>query len=90
MIDFAALLSCTLHRRTPHAIGGVVNSQMSIARHYGGLRYNGENYVYIPADDTLVRVDVLKWLKARAKAEAKARKPTRDMHPELSFEEDPR
>ena len=39
------------------------NSQFSIARFYGGIRFNGEHYTYLPGADQLVRDDVLAWLK---------------------------
>jgi hypothetical protein len=52
-----------LHRRAPFLIDGVLNSQFSIARFYGEIRYNGEHYTYLPDADQLVRDDVLAWLK---------------------------
>ena len=53
----------------PPRIYGWQDSQMSIARHYGGLTYQGHNYVIAFAEEgqPLVRADVLT-------AEAKARK----------------
>jgi len=53
----------------PERIYGWLDSQLSVARHYGGLKYQGVYYQidYLSADEPLVRVDVL----AR---EAKARK----------------
>lgn len=41
--------------RTPEIIYNVSQSQLSIARHYGGINYNGVEYVYNPADDTLTK-----------------------------------
>lgn len=62
--DQIALLDlCGLHRRAPFLIDGVLNTQFSIARFYGGIRYNGEHYTYLPDADQLVRDDVLAWLK---------------------------
>jgi len=53
----------------PERIYGWLGTQFSIARHYGGLKYQGVDYQidYLSVDKPLVRVDVL----AR---EAKARK----------------
>jgi len=46
----------------PEKIYGWLNTQMSIARHYGGLTYNGASYViaYDEPDQPLVRIDTLK------------------------------
>lgn len=44
----------------PWQIFGVSRSQLSIARHYGGCKYNGHGYAYDPIDDSLTRDDVLK------------------------------
>lgn len=38
----------------PIFITGVSNTQLSIARHYGGINYNGCTYKYIPSKDALV------------------------------------
>lgn len=38
----------------------ITETQMSIARHYGGIIYNGRNYFYNPKDDTLTREDIWK------------------------------
>jgi hypothetical protein len=72
--DQIALLDLSgLHRGAPFLIDGVLNSQFSIARFYGGIRYNGEHYTYLPGADQLVRDDVLlAWLK---KIEGKPNKP---------------
>jgi hypothetical protein len=34
----------------------------SVARHYGGAKYNGSQYTYIPGEDELIRDDVLKFV----------------------------
>jgi len=39
----------------PDIIYSVSHTQLSIARHYGGITYNGVEYVYNPADDTLTK-----------------------------------
>ena len=53
----------------PERIHGWQHNQMSIARHYGGLRYMGHEYsiAYAEEGTPLVRWDVIK-------AEAKAKK----------------
>jgi hypothetical protein len=56
-----------LSRDTPFLIAWVGHWQLSIARHYGGCKFNGQNYTYIPTTDELVRDDVLKWVTKRRK-----------------------
>ena len=59
------------NQQPPERIYGWLNTQMSIARHYGGLTYQGHDYYigYGEEGQPLVRADVL---KREAKA---ARKP---------------
>jgi len=45
---------------TPFEIHGVSNSHFSIARYYGGSRFNGHYYVYDPRTDVLIREDIFK------------------------------
>lgn len=52
---------CPLHRKTPYGMTNVSMTQLSIARHYGGIKCNGESYTYLPKTDELIRNDVLKW-----------------------------
>lgn len=40
---------------TPEIIYNVSQTQLSIARHYGGINYNGVEYIYNPTDDTLTK-----------------------------------
>ena len=56
----------------PERIYGWLDSQLSLARHYGGCTYQGYDYVIDPIrpDPPLVRVDVL----AREAKEAKLKK----------------
>ena len=60
----------------PERIHGWQQSQMSIARHYGGLTYQGHDYqiAYGELDTPLVRVDVLEREAKEAKAAKKAAK----------------
>lgn len=60
----------------PERIHGWQQSQLSIARHYGGLTYQGHDYqiAYSELDTPLVRVDVLAREAKEAKAASKADK----------------
>ena len=64
----AGLDACPLHRKTPFGMTNVSQTQLSIARHYGGIKYNGESYTYLPLTDELIRNDVLKWKQKQDKA----------------------
>ena len=56
------------------AYPNVSNSQLSIARHYGGTKVNGKEYTYNHEDDSLIRNDVLKFMKKlTAKTPSKTR-----------------
>lgn len=54
---------------SPKKMYRISQTQLSIARHYGGCIFNGKNYIYDPTDDSLTREDV--W-KAEKKAKKKA------------------
>lgn len=41
---------------TPDIIYNVSQTQFSIAKHYGGIEFNGSKYLYNHKDDTLVKV----------------------------------
>ena len=58
----------------PGIIRGVRDTQLSIARHYGGIKFNDHHYTYFPDGDELIRDDVLKWVTKARKAADKARK----------------
>ena len=61
--EWAALkLDGKLHQRSAWLYQRVSQTQLSIARHYGGITVNGEHYVYCPPTDELIRGDVLKAL----------------------------
>ncbi len=62
-----------LHKKTPFLICGVTQTHLSIARHYGGIRYNGDSYTYMPPTDELVRDDVLKLVTKLRKPPRKAK-----------------
>lgn len=69
-----------MDERTPERIYGWLDSQLSIARYYGGCEYNGASYVidWWADGHPLVREDVLrgerKADKAKAAAAARAEK----------------
>lgn len=60
--ELAALQSSPLSRKTPYLMQGVSIGVFSVARYYGGIRYNGQSYTYLPETDELIRDDVIKWL----------------------------
>lgn len=51
----------------------VSQSQLSIARYYGGIQFNGVYHVYDPRTDTLTRDDILKAGVKEGKAKKKGR-----------------
>jgi len=69
--EIGDLQESNLSRKTPFAIRGVSQTQFSIARHYGGINYQGQPYTYVPETDELIRDDVLKWVVNRRKAAKK-------------------
>ena len=62
----------------PERIKGWRTSQLSIARHYGGIVYNGKRYDICPLTDDLVREDVLR-AERKAAAKPKHTPPTLDL-----------
>jgi hypothetical protein len=50
----------SLHNRAPYAICSVSKGFFSIARHYGGMTFEGCRYVYMDGHDECVREDVLR------------------------------
>lgn len=42
----------------PEEIHEVSMSPFSIARHYGGIKFNGTVYIYDPTRDVLIREDI--------------------------------
>ena len=64
---------------TPERIYNVSQTQLSVARFYGGCSLNGADYHYDAESDTLVRMDVWKAQCASSKKEsAKAAKAERE------------
>lgn len=64
-------------KEPPDEILNPRNSQLSIARFYGGCTFNGASYIVVPVgtegDWKLVRSDVLERMAAAAKEQRKAR-----------------
>lgn len=73
--EIEALQTSNLSRKTPFAIQGVMNTQLSIARFYGGIRYNGDGYTYMPDGDELIRDDVLIFVTKLRKKNRKTEQP---------------
>ena len=61
--------------RSQERIFNVSQSQLSVARFYGGCKFNGASYHYDASSDTLTRLDV--W-KAQAGASEEANKSERE------------
>lgn len=71
------MLDSFLNSKPPEKIYGWLDSQLSIARFYGGLKYQGADYV-IDMDDPdhpLVRQDVLVAQKKATKQKKKGKPP---------------
>jgi len=49
------------------AVAGASRTIFSVARHYGGCKISGKHFVYNAEDDSLIREDVVKWVKKRKK-----------------------
>lgn len=65
----AAMEKFGLHDQIGYA--NVSQTQLSIARLLGGCMVQGKHFIYNPADDSLMREDIVKWLVKLMKEEAK-------------------
>ena len=65
------LEDCPLRRNTPFGMTNVSMTQLSIARQYGGIKFNGSDYTYFHETDELIRNDVLKWKRKKEKKESR-------------------
>lgn len=54
----------------PIAYANVSMTQLSVARYYGAAKVNGQRYIYSESDDSLIREDVVKFVR-KLKREAK-------------------
>lgn len=70
--------------KAPEKIYGWMDSQLSVARHYGGCKFQGHSYVIDVNDleQPLVRQDVYDAQKKAAKA---AKKAKREPRPEVQL-----
>jgi hypothetical protein len=68
--DELAAACAALGIRSDDTIGwrDISMTQLSIARHYGGAKFNGKTFVYFPADDSLWRDDVVREIRRARKA----------------------
>lgn len=53
------------------AYANVSNTQLSVARHFGGCKVQGKHFVYNPTDDSLIREDVISFLSKKLKNKQK-------------------
>jgi hypothetical protein len=77
---------CPLHRKTPYGIQGVSSGMFSVARHYGGIQYKGDHYIYLQHSDELIRDDVYRFVrKHQQQARKDARKTMNQQQQELKI-----
>lgn len=60
----------------PERIYNVSQTQLSVARHYGGCKFNGADYHYDAESDTLTRMDI--WKARCASSKESAAKAAKD------------
>lgn len=72
--DLAYIELLDTSRDAPYLIMGVSNSQFSVARHFGGITYQGVGYVYIPTTDELIRRDALALVERRRREAEKTKR----------------
>jgi hypothetical protein len=77
--ELEALQSSGLPRVLPFAISNVSMTQFSIARHYGGIKWQGSDYLYIQTTDELIRDDVNQWIAKRRRDQRKASRAKQQM-----------
>jgi hypothetical protein len=77
---------CPLHRDSPYGVTNVSHTQLSIARYYGAINFNGFKYIYHPMTDELIREDVLKWQTKQWREKQKSnRKKNEDLQDNLQL-----
>ena len=74
-----------LHQRAPYSLRQVSHGFFSIARHYGGLTFQGCSYTYMPGNDECVRDDVLRLVTKLRKTPA-SKKVASGSQPMLDLE----
>ncbi len=68
---YQAELQSKFGKDTNVAYANISHGPLSVARHYGSATVQGKYYIYNPADDSLIRKDVVKWVAKRKKQETK-------------------
>lgn len=63
-----------LDASAPYAIAGISQGMCSVARHYGGMTFQGARYIYFPEHDECVRADVVAMVKKMRRAAERAQK----------------
>lgn len=81
----ADLDDCPLHRRSPYGVTNVSMTQLSIARYYGTINFNGFKYIYHPMTDELIREDVLKWQTKQWRLNQKTKKQNENLQEEMKW-----
>ena len=83
----SGLDDCPLHRYSPYGVTNVSQTQLSIARYYGSINFNGFKYIYNPMADELIREDVLKWKTKqwREKQKSNRKKKNEDIQDSLQL-----
>jgi hypothetical protein len=66
------------------AYANVSNTQLSVARHFGGCKVQGKHFVYNPTDDSLIREDVISFLSKQLKNKQK-KKQNENIQDNLQF-----
>lgn len=61
------------------AYGFVTQTQLSIARYYGGVRVNGKPFTYNPEDDSLIRDDAYRYIRKLKNKQRIAKEPTQQV-----------
>lgn len=61
--ELAELNRSDLDSSCPFLIRNVSQTQFSIARRYGSIKFNGFRYLYDPRTDELIRDDCLRFLQ---------------------------
>lgn len=81
----ADLDDCPLHRYSPYGVTNVSMTQLSIARYYGAINFNGFKYIYHPMTDELIREDVLKWQTKQWRLNQKTKKQNENLQEEMKW-----
>lgn len=67
--EYLTLLLDHVDGSAPISISHVSQTQLSVARHYGGCTYDGKPYIYNYNTDELIREDIMKAVEKMRKKE---------------------